>query len=288
MNTREVADYLRIKERKVYELVHNRRIPCTRVTGKWLFPKTLVDLWVLQDARATGTVPAVTPPVLGGSHDPLLEWALSEGGTGLATLWEGSLQGVQRLAGGDVRACGLHVLDPATGEYNAPLIQRALAGLPVVAIEWCRREQGLMVARGNPLGIGGLADAVRGRARFVLRQPASGSRLLVDHLLAREELESSALNAVEHPARTETEVATRVLDGGADAGFGIEAVARRFRLDFIPLHQERYDIVLSRRDYFEDPFQRLLEFASSPRFADQARELGGYSVAGLGRVRYNA
>ena len=288
MNTREVADYLRIKERKVYELVHNGRIPCTRVTGKWLFPKSLIDLWVLENARVPGSTPVTPPPVVAGSHDPLLEWALVEAGTGLAALWEGSLQGVRRLAASDARVCAMHVLDSASGEYNAPVLERMLPGLPVVGVEWCRREQGLVVAAGNPLGLTGIADAARQGARFVLRQPESGSRMLLDHLLQAEGVALAALNALEHPARTETDLAAALVDGEADVGLGIGAVARRFRLDFVPLHQERFALAMARRDYFEAPMQRLLGFAGGSRFREHAEELGGYDVSRLGEVIYNA
>ena len=288
MNTREVADYLRIKERKVYELVHNGRIPCTRVTGKWLFPKSLIDLWVMEHARIPGSAPVTPPPVVAGSHDPLLEWALVEAGTGLAALWEGSLQGVRRLATSDARICAMHVLDPASGEYNAPVLERMLPGLPVVGVEWCRREQGLVVAPGNPLGLGSIGDAARQGARFVLRQPESGSRMLLEHLLQREGVELAALNALDHPARTETDLAGALGDGEADVGLGIRAVARRLRLDFVPLHQERFALAMARRDYFEPPVQQLLAFAAGPRFREHAEELGGYDTSRLGEVIYNA
>ena len=90
------------------------------------------------------------------------------------------------------------------------------------------------------------------------------------------------------PARSELEVALAVLEGKADAGFGIAAVARQLRLEFIPLHKERYDLVVGRRDYFEPPWQRLLTFAGSARFTERAAELGGYDISGLGHVIYNA
>lgn len=290
MSTREVAEYLRLKERKVYELVAARLIPCTRVTGKWLFPKTLIDLWILQNTDYQPLLrSAVTlPPVVAGSHDPLLEWAVREASGDLALLFDGSLSGLTRMAARQALACGLHVLDPATGRYNVDPIQQTLSGLAVVVLEWAWREQGLMVAAGNPLAIGGLTELRNPQVRFVDRQQEAGSHLLLQHLLTKQGMTLAELHIGLPPARSELEVALAVREDKADAGFGIAAVARQLRLEFIPLHRERYDLVVGRRDYFEPAWQRLLTFARSARFAERAAELGGYDITGLGQVIYNA
>jgi excisionase family DNA binding protein len=167
MNTHEVAEYLRIKERKVYDLVRQNRIPCTRVTGKWLFPKHLIDLWV---ARGTafpgGPAPAVPPPVVAGSHDPLLDWSLRESGCALAMLSGGSLDGLQRLVAGEAVMCGMHVYDPgADGDgYNVAAVRQACAGMEVVLIEWGWRQQGLVLDPARA-PVGGSRDPVRGARR---------------------------------------------------------------------------------------------------------------------------
>jgi putative molybdopterin biosynthesis protein len=290
MTTREVADYLRIKERKVYDLVRARRIPCLRVTGKWLFPRALLDLWVIQHSEGAGAARTAVerPPVVAGSHDPLLEWAVREADCELAVMFNGSLDGLSRLAQGKARCCGLHVFDPDSGDYNVAVAARALAGLDVVLIEWAWREQGLMVAPGNPHGIRALADLPTAPVRLVDRQEGAGSRLLLHHLLRQQGIDPPALTFIDPPARSETEVALAVQDGKADVGFGIAAVARQCRLDFVPVQRERYDLAICRRDYFEPPFQRLLAFARTRRFREKAAELGGYDVAGLGRVSYNS
>jgi excisionase family DNA binding protein len=290
MNTHEVAEYLRLKERKIYDLVAARAIPCTRVTGKWLFSKALIDRWILQNTECRpplGSV-ATTPKVIAGSHDPLLEWAIRESGGELALLFGGSLDGLKRMMAGEALVCGLHVLDPAQGRYNVDLVEQTLANSRVILLEWAWRTQGLIVSPGNPLGIDSLCSLSANRVRLIDRQQESGSHLLLEHLLSLQGLVLSALKIDLPPARSETDVALAVLEGKADAGFGIAAVARRFRLDFVPLHQERYDLVVGRRDYFEPPFQDLLRFAHSPRFAERAKESGGYDITGLGRVIYNA
>jgi len=289
MNTREVAEYLRIKERKVYDLVAQRRIPCTRAAGKWLFPKYLIDLWLRQHAEgvAENVSPPVAPPaILSGSHDPLLDWAVRESDSGLAVLFNGSLDGLERFADRQALACGLHILDPDSGEYNAPILAQRFANAPVTAIEWAWREQGLMVAPGNPLGIGGMPEAAS--QRFAVRQKEAGSYLLLGHLLGQAGMTLADVAAASPPLRSENEVALAVANGEADVGLGIAAAARALRLDFLPLARERYDLLVWRRLYFEPPFQKLLAFARTPAFSKRAQDMGGYDLSGLGAVRYNA
>jgi putative molybdopterin biosynthesis protein len=290
MTTKEVADYLRIKERTVYDLVRERRIPCIRVTGKWLFPKALIELWVVQNSEGGARLKSTMarPPVLAGSHDPLLEWAVRESECDLAIMFNGSLDGLQRFAQGNARCCGLHVFDPDTGDYNRAVVARTLAGLEVVLIEWAWREQGLIVAAGNPYRIRDLSGLRQARLRLVERQQGAGSRLLFTHLLQAHGIDAADLQCTMPPARSETEVGLAIQDGKADVGFGIAAVARQCRLDFVPLQRERYDIAIDRRDYFEPAFQRLLSFARTARLVDKAAELQGYDVSGLGRVTFNS
>ena len=290
MTTKEVAAYLRIKERKVYELVSARRIPCSRVAGKWLFPKVLIDLWVVQNSEGSSNRNAARdrPPIVGGSHDPLLEWCVRESGCELATMFNGSLDGLQRFANATVLCCGLHVFDPDTADYNWPIARHTLAGLDIVLIEWAWREQGLIVAAGNPHNIRGLADLQHGAIRLVGRQEGAGSRLLFEHLLRQQHLEPATLHFIASPMRSETELALAIRDGKADAGFGIAAVARQCRVDFVPLHRERYDLVIRRWEYFEPPFQRLLAFTRTALFGEKAAEFGGYDITGIGHVTYNS
>ena len=187
MTTKEVADYLRLKERKVYDLVRQRRIPCLRVTGKWLFPRALIELWVLQKAEGAQQVKSTVerPPVIAGSHDPLLEWSVRESECDLALMFNGSLDGLNRFAQGKGRCCGLHVFEPESGDYNRAVVARTLAGLDVVLIEWAWREQGLIMAAGNPHRIRDLSGIRQARLRLVDRQEGAGSRLLFHHLLGR-------------------------------------------------------------------------------------------------------
>ena len=129
-----------------------------------------------------------------------------------------------------------------------------------------------------------LADVQDGAVRLVARQEGAGSRLLLEHLLREQHLDPIALHFVGPPVRSETELALAVRDGKADAGFGIAAVARQCRVDFVLLHRERYDLVMRRWEYFEPPFQRLLAFTRTTRFVEKAAEFGGYDVRGVGHA----
>lgn len=289
MTTREVAAYLRLKERKVYELVRNGEIPCTRVTGKWLFPKSMIDLWLMEHADGPGRERLVEPPaVVSGSHDPLLEWALQASHCGFASLLGGSTDGLARFAAGEAAVCGLHIPDTEGGGYNVEAVRRAATDHDIVLIEWARRRQGLMLAPGNPRGVGGLADLADADVRLIDRQEGAGSRLLLDRLLREAGIERSRLTVLDDRAVSETDVAREVHAGHADAGVGIEAAAREAGLGFVPLAEERFDLVLARRSYFEPPFQALIALTRGDRFAERAATLGGYDVTHTGTVRYNA
>ena len=289
MTTREVAAYLRLKERKVYELVRHGGIPCTRVTGKWLFPKPMIDLWLMEHAEGPGRERLVEPPaVVTGSHDPLLDWSLQASACGLAALFGGSTDGLARFARGEAAVCGLHMPDTEGDGYNVEAVRRAATDHDIVLIEWARRRQGLMLAPGNPRGIAGLADLADGDTRLIDRQEGAGSRLLLDRLLAEAGIERDRLTVVADHAVSETDVARQVHAGHADAGLGIEAAAHEAGLAFVPLAEERFDLVLARRTYFEPPFQKLIALTRSDRFAERAATLGGYDVSHTGEVRYNA
>jgi len=288
MDTREVAAYLRLKERRIYDLVRQRAIPHVRATGKLLFPRAQVDAWLAAKGAAPVAATRVRPPIIAGSHDPLLEWSARESHCGLAILAHGSRAGIDALASGDATAAAVHWLDEASGDYNVPLIREALAGADVVALEWARRTQGLLLAAGNPKRIRKVADLSRKGLRVAKRQPGAGSDRLFRHLLTKAGLDADALATFHRPAHAESELAAFVRDGHADVGLGIEAAARANGLAFVALATERLDLVAFRRDAFEPPLQALLAWTRAPEFIAEARKLGGYDVANTGRVVFNA
>lgn len=288
LTVRELAELLRVKQRKVYALAASGEIPCSRATGKILFPRGAVDSWLARHG-ATGAAPAAAPAerstVMVGSHDPLLDWALRESRSGIASFFDGSLDGLARFVRAEAVCAGMHIFEDGGEGWNARHVAEVLGGEPVVLIEWAWRERGLIVPRGNPLGLREIADLRR--RRVVPRQPEAASQQLLLHLLACERLSIDDIVLVEPPARNETDLALAVADGKADAAFGLTGAARPYRLDFVPLMRERYDLLVWRRFYFEAPFQRLMRFCRGPAFAARAADFGGYDVSGFGTVRFN-
>jgi len=288
LTTAEAAAYLRLKERKVYDLVRQGHIPCVRVTGKLLFPRQALDLWVMNHLEGDEPTRRPVPPVLAGSQDPLLEWAVRESAADLAVLCHGSGDGARRLLEGGAMVVGLHLLEPASGAYNRPQVM-GLGGMrDLVIIRWATRRQGLLLPPGNPQGIQGIADLRRSGLRVAHRQPGAGADVLFRWLLARDGLERSTLWLASHAALTEDDLALAVRAGDADAGLAVEAAARRHGLEFIPLHEEQFDLAMRRRSYFEPAVQRLFAFARGQRFGERAQAMGGYDVSDLGAVAYNA
>ena len=289
LTTREAADYLRLKERKLYELVADGTVPCTKVTGKWLFPRADLDRWLLSGmARPHGVVPAEPPPILGGSHDPLLQWALAESRAGLAILPEGSEAGYRRFLSGGVIAAAIHfhALDDPDADANLVVVTREATLYDAVLIGFARRDQGLVVADGNPLGLTSLTEAVRRRVRIAARPDGAGAQQLVHALLRRDGVGPAELRPA-LIAPTGPDIAQAIRAGHADCGVATRAVAIAAGLDFLPLAAERFDLLMRQRDSYRPPLQALLALLTSPRFATRAAELGGLDVSQAGRVRWS-
>lgn len=285
MTTREVAALLRVRERKVYDMAAAGEIPCRKVTGKLLFPKDEIEVWLnAGDARATSGAPAASPSIIVGSHDPLLVWALSASGCETPSLFGGSLDGLQRLADGEAMAAALHLYDPKSGAWNIPAVEDAALEDRFVLIGFAQRRQGLVFAPDAPA----LKDVrdLRGR-KIMLRQRAAGGRLLLESLLTTAGVASEEFETTAEEARSENDVAEAIADGRAEAALGLEAMARRYGLGFTPLIEERFDLAVDRRAYFEPPLQRLFTFLSGEAFRERAAALGGYDVSQCGEVRWN-
>jgi len=284
LTARELAHLLRVRERKVYELAAAGDVPCSRATGKLLFRRAAVDAWITR--ASTGPTQSSSPArseVFVGSHDPLLDWALRESEAGLASLFDGSLDGIERFAARDAIAAGLHVPDDALA-WNVPLVRARFAAEPVVLITFARRTRGLIVPAGDAPTVHGIAD-LAGR-RVVPRQAGAGSQMLFERLVARAAVAADAFERVA-VARTESDAALAVAEGRADIAFGLAGPARQLGLGFVPIAEERFDLLVDRREWFEPPLQRLAGFFATRAFEKRAAALGGYAIDGIGTVRFN-
>lgn len=286
LTTRELAELLHIKERKVYDLASAGEVPCSRVTGKLLFPRREIEAWLARHSHGSITSAGRPQParVVLGSQDPLLSWALGASGADLATLAEGSLDGLARFAAGEGVAAGLHIYEPEDGSWNVAAVRARFEFEPVALVEFAWRERGLIVAPGKAGEFETVADLAG--VRVAPRQEASGSQVLLRQMLRQAGLDPDRIDWTE-AARTESELGIAVLEGKADAGFGLRSIASRLRLGFVPLVRERFDLLVDRRAWFEPPLQQLFGFFRSDSFQARVRELGGYDISGLGAVHFN-
>jgi len=294
LTTSEAAAYVRLGERKLYELVTSGAIPCSKVAGKWLFPRHELDLWVLSGlARPAGMIAADPPSIVGGSQDDLLEWTLRESGSGLASLTEGTARGVERLQRGEVVAAAVHfhgdaISRDSAGEANIATV-RAMPDLhDAVLVAFVRREQGLLVAPGNPKHLLGLADILATGAQMAVRQPGAGARMLLDVLLTRAGAGPRDLRPLDPPCLTGPDLAAAIRSGKADCGIATRAAAKSADLDFVPLLWENFDLLMRQRSYFRPSIQALIGFIGDKRLKQRAAELTGYDTTPAGQIRFAA
>jgi molybdopterin biosynthesis enzyme/molybdate-binding protein len=225
-----------------------------------------------------------------GSHDltiDLLGSLLKEktgGRVQISSSNVGSLGGLLAVRKGTAHLAGAHLLDPATGDYNRPHIERYVPDVPVTLVTLVHRWQGFMVAPGNPRNIRGIRDLARPDVVFVNRQSGSGTRILLDYELDRAGVPVAQVLGYRHEEYTHLNVAMAVVSGAADVGLGIRAAADALELDFIPVTKERYDLVIPTAYLKEEKIRLLLEIVRSQDFQDKALELGGYQVAETGKV----
>jgi putative molybdopterin biosynthesis protein len=226
--------------------------------------------------------------VVMGSDDVALDLAASSLRSGnarltLAVTHVGSLGGLAALRDGLCHLAGSHLLDPETGDYTLSWLDQVLPGRDIAVVRLAVREQGLIVAPGNPLGLSGIEDLARGGLRYVNRQPGSGTRALLDYELARSGIAPASILGDDREEHTNLAVAAAVAAGRFDCGLGVLAAARAFGLDFVRVRSEPFDLVLnaaSLEDPLLGPFWDLL---SSDSFQASVRALGGYDTSETGK-----
>ncbi len=227
--------------------------------------------------------------VVTGSHDLTLDLLMDtlqreQQGVRLITTNVGSLSGLMALQRNEAHIAGSHLLDEETGEYNISYVRRLIPDREVVVLGFVYREQGLIVAPGNPKNIRSLEDLTRADVSFVNRQRGAGTRVLLDYELKKRGINPRQIKGYERMEYTHLAVAAAVRGGAADCGLGILAAARALGLDFVPLFRERYDLIIP-REYFESALLApLLEIIRSERFRQAVEALGGYDASIMGDI----
>ncbi|HEX7232383.1 MAG TPA: substrate-binding domain-containing protein [Candidatus Binatia bacterium] len=292
MNVREAARYLGINEKKIYFLAKAGQIPSTRVTGKWTFPKKLIDEWIEGSASGAGTKAPALPNraflLAAGSDDPCLGILhdLYERETRSASFYMttvGSGSGVAAIRSGVADCATAHLLEPARngGRKTAP---PAFTPVDTVIVGLFYRELGLLVAPGNPKGVDSIRDLVRPGMRLINRQPGSGTRIYLDQQLVQARLNPKRISGYDITVSTHFDVGLRILRGDADAGLGTRTTAQLLGLEFRPLIRERFDLWIPRERFFTDGIQTLLGVIGSREFRASVDALGGYDLSESGRI----
>lgn len=221
-------------------------------------------------------------PIIIGSDDPLLARLAQLAHT--STQAVGSIGGLLALAQHQANVAGVHLLDAETGEYNVPFIKHLLPEDDIVLVNLAIRENGLLVAHGNPKNIRGVRDLARPGIRFINRQRGAGTRLLVHAKLRAAHIDPHSLPDWERIANTHDAVAGAIVSGAADVGPGLRAIAAEWDLDFIPLGEERYDLAIPHVDFESPALRALLDALHDKVFRRAGSALAGYDLARCGKV----
>jgi putative molybdopterin biosynthesis protein len=298
MNTKEVAQYLGIHEKQVYALIKSKRIPSTRITGKWVFPKKLIDDWIESNAqKSLGQAREKSRRVEGallasGSNDPILDILH----TYMRNLYPefyiftantGSTDGLKALNKGYTDLAWSHLFDPKTGEYNIPFLPNYVPDIKPVVVNLFCRDLGFLVAPKNPLGIHGFEDLARKDIKFINRQKGAGTRVLLDFNLKRLRIPTSQIPGYEKEVYTHLEVGISILSKEADVGIATVAVSKFFGLSFIPITTENFDMILDQSTFFEKGLQAFMEVLNSDGFRKRITKLGNYDFKNSGKILYS-
>lgn len=297
MNTKEVASYLRIHEKQVYALIKSKKIPSTRITGKWVFPKKLIDEWIESNARrgleqARQKSRRVEGALLAsGSNDPILDMLLTSLRKSYSECYifsanTGSTDGLKALNLGYTDIAWSHLFDPKSGQYNIPFLTPYLPNVNPVVVNLFGRDLGFVTAPKNPLGIRGFEDLTRKEVRFLNRQKGAGTRVLLDHHLKRLKISPSKISGYEKEAYTHFEVGLSILSREADVGIATIAVPKLFGLSFVPITRERFDMILDRSTFFEKTVQAFIEILGSSEFRSRAERIGSYDFKHSGKILF--
>lgn len=295
MTTRELARFMNINEKMVYTLISEKGLPATKATGKWLFPTHLVEQWLENHTINRPEKASPLPPyhgllIIAGSNDILLDRAI----TRVNRLHPeqmvvfgnvGSLGGIRALKQNHCHLASSHLMQKDGEDYNFGFAEEELGQIPGV-INFCRREQGIIIQKGNPKAIKNVEDFHEKKITIVNRSPGTGTRLLLDEELAKAGIDGSRIEGYDREVSRHIDVGLEVLAGRAHAGPCIRAVAELLNLDFIPIKWESFDLLILKEHFFERGVQQFLGFLNEPVFRDLGDGLAGYNLKFSGKMLF--
>ncbi len=298
MNTKEVAGYLGIHEKQVYALIKSKRIPSTRITGKWVFPRRIIDEWIESNAqKGLGQAKEKSGRIGGallasGSNDPILDILHTHMRTKYPEFYifsanTGSSDGLQALNLGYTDIAWSHLFDPRTGEYNIPFLPAYLPNVKPVVVNLFYRELGFVVAPKNPFKIHGFDDLTQTGIRFINRQKGAGTRVLLDHHLTKLRIPPSKIQGYENEVYTHLEVGLSILSKVAEVGIATIAISKLLGLHFVPITGESFDMILDKETFFEKGVQAFIEILNSEEFRKRIERLGSYDFKNSGKILYS-
>lgn len=293
LTTKEVAQLLKVNEKMVYSLVNEKGLPATKITGKWMFPRRLVEEWLemnilnfhhvsVEKSAESGRL------LLAGSDDLLFGQTLSlfhKKDHGITAFFAnlGSMGGIKSLRRGLCHIGVCHLLQDDNNEYNFDFAEKELDRLPVF-VNFSKREQGILLRKGNPKNIRAIADLAQPGVRIVNRPLGTGTRLLLDYEIAKSAVSSSAIEGYHIELSRHLDVGLAILAGQADAGPAIRPVAGLLDLDFLPLRWERFDLLVAREHFFDKGVQQFLGLLHDPAFRKLADSFVGYDLSLCGTM----
>jgi len=293
LSTKEVAEFLNVNEKMVYTLVAEKGLPASKVTGKWLFPRHLVEQWVetrtLNYPEGGRFLPLQQGIlIIAGSNDPLLDRSISLFNSHfqapLALFGNlGSMGGLRALRQNLCHVASSHLLQEDEQEYNFDYAHQELDFMPAV-VNFCRREQGILVAKGNPKKISSVSDLAAPGIRIVNRPLGTGTRLLLDHEFKKAGIEGEKIEGYHNELHRHLDVGLEILAGRADAGPAIGAVAGLLNIGFIPIRWERFDLMILKDRFFDEGIQRFLSLLHEAQFRQIADALEGYDISTSGKM----
>ncbi len=287
MSVKQVANYLNLNEKKIYALVADNRIPATKITGKWMFPRELIDKWMLDSSHGGLLADRL---IVSGSDDPLLyrivlEYAAATGSYALISYSPTATQpGLNLLESRRIDVCGIHWGPDTESHIRHPaLLKQHSESSNWVLIHAFRREQGLMLRKNSALGKLAIEELFNSPLRWSLRQPGAGAQRFLMERLSLYNLNIDDLNSV-NIALSEREAAASIVMGVADAAPGVRAAATEYGLDFVPFGWESFDLAIPRQIWFRRLFQELISRMKSHTSRQLAETLGGYDLGKTGEL----